>query len=401
MCYIVAYIHVVHHSVCTMAVQHPSVIASQRYFANRTHRVLTSMKCPISKELFVDPVMASDGYTYERWAIEDYLKSHTTSPQIEGHRLTDHLKPHRTMATLVQSFLDKLFCSLDPFKFKLETMIHHGGDNDLYYATYSNEPVAASESREARDGALVTTNAARTMGRLSLHPNIIGYIGVCALINHEGPVPRLFIVTELAPFGSLLNLLYGRVGHQRYVNALSLTHKVTMMTQICAGMAHLARHNELHRDLAARNVLVFAFDENDPRKTVVKIADFEHAVNTYDKHSYYVGPSALLPQRGVGHHTAPDLIKGGTFSSADDVWAFGVTCIEILTIQRLPANATDAEVTAHMKDEYLTGVTAGVAPSRPAQCPEALWVILKTCFNTERNERARFKDLVPLLTQYL
>ena len=44
--------------------------------------------------------------------------------------------------------------------------------------------------------------------------------------------------------------------------------------QICMGMISLANEKIVHRDLAARNVLVFAFDQRDVSKTVVKMTDF-------------------------------------------------------------------------------------------------------------------------------
>ena len=36
--------------------------------------------CPITQDLMIDPVLATDGHTYERRAIEDWLVSHSTSP---------------------------------------------------------------------------------------------------------------------------------------------------------------------------------------------------------------------------------------------------------------------------------------------------------------------------------
>jgi hypothetical protein len=38
------------------------------------------LRCPIPFELFTDPVMCSDGHTYERRAIEDWLRSSDRSP---------------------------------------------------------------------------------------------------------------------------------------------------------------------------------------------------------------------------------------------------------------------------------------------------------------------------------
>lgn len=39
------------------------------------------------QELLIDPVIAADGYTYERRALQDWLKQHTNSP-VTGHPLS-------------------------------------------------------------------------------------------------------------------------------------------------------------------------------------------------------------------------------------------------------------------------------------------------------------------------
>ncbi len=38
------------------------------------------LKCPLTKKLMEDPVIADDGYVYERSAILEYFKSNITSP---------------------------------------------------------------------------------------------------------------------------------------------------------------------------------------------------------------------------------------------------------------------------------------------------------------------------------
>ena len=39
-----------------------------------------SLICPISGELFYDPVIAMDGFVYERLEIEKWFQEHNTSP---------------------------------------------------------------------------------------------------------------------------------------------------------------------------------------------------------------------------------------------------------------------------------------------------------------------------------
>ena len=36
--------------------------------------ITDSLVCPITEELPIDPVMATDGYVYERWAIEKHIR---------------------------------------------------------------------------------------------------------------------------------------------------------------------------------------------------------------------------------------------------------------------------------------------------------------------------------------
>jgi hypothetical protein len=43
-------------------------------------QALKNLKCSLTREIFVDPVIASDGQTYERKAITEWLNSHHCSP---------------------------------------------------------------------------------------------------------------------------------------------------------------------------------------------------------------------------------------------------------------------------------------------------------------------------------
>ena len=42
--------------------------------------------CPITQQIMIEPVMASDGNTYEKKAIEKWLRDHNNSP-MSGARL--------------------------------------------------------------------------------------------------------------------------------------------------------------------------------------------------------------------------------------------------------------------------------------------------------------------------
>ena len=42
-----------------------------------------SFVCPITGQKMVDPVVAMDGFTYERYAIERWFRDHNTSPMTQ------------------------------------------------------------------------------------------------------------------------------------------------------------------------------------------------------------------------------------------------------------------------------------------------------------------------------
>mmetsp|Transcript_15946 Transcript_15946/g.41249 ORF Transcript_15946/g.41249 Transcript_15946/m.41249 type:complete len:390 (-) Transcript_15946:110-1279(-) len=59
--------------------------------------------CPISMELLDDPVVAADGYTYEREVIEEWLKKNDTSPMTNVKLDHKMLVPNKTIKALIAS----------------------------------------------------------------------------------------------------------------------------------------------------------------------------------------------------------------------------------------------------------------------------------------------------------
>ncbi|GMH36747.1 hypothetical protein BSKO_04620 [Bryopsis sp. KO-2023] len=64
--------------------------------------------CPISLELMKDPVMAVDGYTYERSAITKWFrKNKCTSPMTNQRLASSQICPNRLVASMIQEFRSK------------------------------------------------------------------------------------------------------------------------------------------------------------------------------------------------------------------------------------------------------------------------------------------------------
>jgi hypothetical protein len=63
--------------------------------------------CPITYELMRDPVVASDGHTYEKAAIEKWLKHHQISPR-NGEPMASLTIPNMNMKKLIQDIIDEV-----------------------------------------------------------------------------------------------------------------------------------------------------------------------------------------------------------------------------------------------------------------------------------------------------
>ena len=66
-------------------------------------------RCPITLELMKNPVMAPDGITYERWAIEEWIKEHQTSPLTREPIPADSkLIPNRVLENMIEVLVTEI-----------------------------------------------------------------------------------------------------------------------------------------------------------------------------------------------------------------------------------------------------------------------------------------------------
>jgi len=64
-----------------------------------------NLLCPITHSLIQDPVIAEDGYTYERAAILKWVKEKGTSPMTREKISLNGLRPNRIVAALIQEHI--------------------------------------------------------------------------------------------------------------------------------------------------------------------------------------------------------------------------------------------------------------------------------------------------------
>lgn len=62
-----------------------------------------ALTCPISYNIFVDPVICSDGHTYERKYIEDWLEISNKSPMTGLIIFSRHLYPNHLVKSMLKN----------------------------------------------------------------------------------------------------------------------------------------------------------------------------------------------------------------------------------------------------------------------------------------------------------
>merc|ERR1712167_272307 len=157
---------------------------------------------------------------------------------------------------------------------------------------------------------------------------------------------------------------------------------------IARGKAHVAKCGLVHRDLAARNVLVASGTSGS---RVFRIADFGLARaaragaddNVENAENLYTSRGGLVPIKW----TAPEALDG-KFSTASDVWAFGITMVEVYTDGKTPyPGLTGNEVSIGVSDGSLK-------PEQPPLCPSEAFVLMAACWSFDSAERPQFASLV-------
>jgi hypothetical protein len=64
--------------------------------------------CPITQDVMKDPVICSDGYTYERAAISQWMSTKNTSPLTNQPFLHSNLTPNHMLRSSIQEWLQKM-----------------------------------------------------------------------------------------------------------------------------------------------------------------------------------------------------------------------------------------------------------------------------------------------------
>ncbi|XP_051547832.1 ephrin type-B receptor 4a-like isoform X1 [Myxocyprinus asiaticus] len=214
---------------------------------------------------------------------------------------------------------------------------------------------------------------ASIMGQFQ-HPNIIHLEGI---ITASCPV---MILTEFMENGALDSFLRLNDGQFTPIQL------VGMLRGIASGMKYLSEMSYVHRDLAARNILVNS-------NLVCKVSDFGLSRFLQENSSDPTYTSSLggkIPIRW----TAPEAIAFRKFTSASDVWSYGIVMWEVMSFGERPYwDMSNQDVINAIEQDYR------LPP--PPDCPTYLHQLMLDCWQKERTARPRFANIVSALDKLI
>eukprot|EP00731_Ephydatia_muelleri_P004557 Em0002g733a len=204
------------------------------------------------------------------------------------------------------------------------------------------------------------------LASLGSHPNIIGLLRVCTV---ESP---MCMVLEYMCHGDLLGFLRASRGHhglytvfpgkREQLPSLNLTSRdiINIATKISSGMMFLETKKAVHGLLCASNVLVGTS------------LDIKINVGGYD-----------LNRENFIKWMAPETLFDGTSNTLSDVWSFGVTMWELITVGGTPY----AEI---LPFDVYSQLCGGMRLPKPMHCAQEVYDIVKICWAKVPTERPSF-----------
>ncbi len=355
-----------------------------------------ALSCPITLELFRDPVMAQDGHTYERKAIGEWIQKNGTSPITSQKLSVEHLITNYAIKKVIDQFENSLRDK--KYQYTLDVDVKKKKGRPLFQTSgktiYHAEWLPTNDGRP--DVVLLKIDGARANKEasfyvdLSRHPHIVRTFGLVR--DGDSDSNSIMLLQECASEGSLYELLCER--------KKPLDEKILLQIflQIIDAMSYLALNNVVHADLACRNVLVFRFDEKDSRNIVVKVTDF--GLSRYSKIYTQVTTVArtvlnIIPVR----YSAPEILSGNVtvndYTEKSDVYAMGVLMWEAYSKCAIPwANIeNDADVVRRVRN--------GDMLPQPTNCSPQYWNVITKTWSQLPSQRPTFDQLKKLFIDQL
>ncbi|XP_055368826.1 protein tyrosine kinase 2aa isoform X2 [Betta splendens] len=349
-----------------------------RLFSMETHSFIVRVQKEGERALPSIPKLSNNEKKLE--AVRSGVRAISVSEDLSGDETDDYAEivdeeDTYTMPSMSYGVVEARDYEIQRDRIELGRCIGEGQFGDVHQGIY-NSPDKPSLAVAIKTCKNCTSDSVRekflqealTMRQFD-HPHIVKLIGVIT----ENPV---WIIMELCTLGELRSFLQVR----KY--SLDLATLILFAYQLSTALAYLESKRFVHRDIAARNVLVSSVD-------CVMLGDFGLSRYMEDS-SYYKASKGKLPIKWM----APESINFRRFTSASDVWMFGVCMWEILMYGIKPFQGVK-------NNDVIGRIENGERLAMPPQCPPTLYSLMTKCWSYDPSKRPRFTELKTQLSTIL
>jgi serine/threonine-protein kinase len=251
-------------------------------------------------------------------------------------------------------------------RYQIKSLIGRGGMGDLYLALdpNTNRLVALKLLNATLDSTELRERFAREARALAAlnHPNIVNIYDT----GEYDDAP--FIVMEYVRGETLAEIIKRRA-------PLSISQKLKLMSELCAGLAQAHNANIIHRDIKPANLMV-------DQQGRLKILDFGIARVTEDNRTRFGPLTAVNMMIGTPGYMSPEQLEAGEVDHRSDIFAVGAVCYELLSNTEAFAGSD----TRMVERKVLAGKPTPLASLVPGLDPE-IDEIVQRALKKEPNKR--------------
>jgi len=271
----------------------------------------------------------------------------------------------------------------------------------VHYGLYQGREVAVKQLNKSTSTSETLAEFRHEVSLMAglQHPNTVGLQGLCT--------QPFCVITEFCPYGDLYSYLESR---RKRELPLPVEYTLKCLSDIAQGMQflHTATPPVLHRDLKSPNILVceispdecdlpediqfptpkFLSSDREASAVAVKVADFGLSMKT-------TGP---LTERVVDNPIwlAPELLAKQPYSSASDVYAFGIIANEMFSLH-LPFDDTEYTYLWQLEKK----IVEGTRPSIPDTVPLAMHNLIQKCWHADPQKRPSFSIISKRISAFI
>ncbi|XP_012553733.2 ephrin type-A receptor 4-A-like isoform X1 [Hydra vulgaris] len=275
----------------------------------------------------------------------------------------------------VEDAVQKFAIEIDRKNIKSGKLLGSGEFADVYKGTL------------IKDGKNITVAIKRLKSNASKNDrdDFFGEAAILGQFNDQNVVHLYGVLLKDSPNEIVLEFMVnGALDKFLQTNDMQFTtlQLLGMARGVASGMKYLSEMKFIHRDLAARNILV-------NEDYCCKVADFgmSRKINIDDT---YETKGGKIPVRW----TAPECVQYKKFTSASDMWSYGVLLWEIVSYGERPYWDWGNYL-------VLERINSGYRLPPPMGCPKIIHNLMLRCWEKDHLMRPKFSEVVSLLENWI